>query len=123
MKKCVLDIGNCGPDHNAIRSMLQSNFDAEVLQADATADAIEILQSKRVDLILVNRKLDVDYTDGIDVLTAIKADARFSEIPAMLVTNMDDYQQDAVQKGAEYGFGKLALRNPETQERLRKFLA
>ena len=121
-KKRVLDVGNCGPDHSSIRSMLQSNFGVEVLQADATADAVATLEKEPVDLILVNRKLDCDYSDGIEVISAIKSDSRFAGIPVMLVTNMDEYQQAAVAKGAEYGFGKLALRNPETHQRLRKFL-
>ena len=122
-KKCVLDVGNCGPDHSSIRTMLQNTFAVEVRQADATADAIAMLEKQPVDLILVNRKLDVDYSDGIDVVRAIKADDRFASIPIMLVTNLEEHQEAAVAIGAERGFGKLALRDPKTHERLRRFLA
>lgn len=122
-KKRVLDVGNCSPDHNSIRTMLQQNFDVEVLQADNANDALPMLRREKVDLVLVNRKLDCDYSDGIDIIVAIKNDPELKSIPAMLVTNMDEHQQDAVSKGAEYGFGKLALRTPETQQRLQQFLA
>ena len=103
--------------------MLQNTFAVEVRQADATADAIATLEKQPVDLILVNRKLDVDYSDGIDVVRAIKADDRFASIPIMLVTNLEEHQEAAVAIGAERGFGKLALRDPKTHERLRRFLA
>ena len=122
-KKSVLDVGNCGPDHSSIRAMLQNNFDVEVRQADATDDALAALEKQPADLILVNRKLDCDYSDGVEVIRAIKSDERFAGIPVMLVTNLDEHQEAAMAIGAERGFGKLALRSPETRERLQRFLA
>ena len=118
MTKCVLDVGNCGPDHSSIRAMLISKYGVSVLQADQTTDAISTLEKNDVDLILVNRKLDVDYTDGLDVIKAIKANDQFAKIPVMLITNLDEHQETAVAVGAIPGFGKLALNAPATQERL-----
>jgi two-component SAPR family response regulator len=122
MKKRVLDVGNCGPDHGSIKKMLQRVFDVDVLQTDQTSDTLALLEKENVDLILVNRKLDVDYSDGVDVISAIKADSRFAAIPVMLVTNMDEYQEQAVKVGAVHGFGKLALNAPETHNRIRDAL-
>ncbi|MCY2974097.1 MAG: response regulator [Planctomycetota bacterium] len=122
MTKSVLDIGNCGPDHASIARMLKKHFSVEITQADQTADAFERLRQKRFDLILVNRKLDCDYSDGLEVIKAIKADPEFATIPIMLVTNHDNYHQEALAVGAEYGFGKLQLSDADTHEKLGKFL-
>ncbi len=121
-RKLVLDVGNCGPDHSSIRRMLQSRYDVEVLQADNFDDAIEVLRTKSVALVTVNRKLDCDYSDGMEVLKQIKADSQVSAVPVMLVTNYPEHQQAAVDLGAEWGFGKLQLETAQTHERLARFL-
>ena len=123
MTKIVLDVGNCNPDHSAISSMLRKNFDAQVLRAHQWTDALAILKSNSVDLILINRKLDIDYSDGIDVLRALKRTAPYNTIPVMLITNYAEYQQQAVAEGAVMGFGKLELSLPETLSKLNSFLS
>ena len=123
MTKRVLDVGNCVPDHAAIRGMLQRSFGAEVVQVDGPDDALAALRKEPFDLIVVNRKLDQDYSDGLDVIKAIKADAKLASVPCMLITNYPDQQQTAVAAGAEYGFGKKELQSDETQARLAKFLS
>jgi two-component system chemotaxis response regulator CheY len=123
MTKRVLDVGNCVPDHAAIRGMLQRSFGAEVVQVDGPDDALAALRKEPFDLVVVNRKLDQDYSDGLDVIKAIKADAKLASVPCMLITNYPDQQQTAVAAGAEYGFGKKELQSDETQARLAKFLS
>ncbi|MFI4875020.1 MAG: response regulator [Blastopirellula sp. JB062] len=122
MTKKVLDVGNCGPDFHAIQSFVQREFDAEVLQADGAEDAIQILRREAIDLILVNRKLDRDYSDGLEVIRQIKADDALAAIPAMLITNYEEHQQLAISAGAVQGFGKLALGKPDTINRLKSYL-
>ncbi|MCA9186825.1 MAG: response regulator [Planctomycetales bacterium] len=122
MKKRVLDVGNCVPDHAAIRNMLVSRFAAEVLQTDGPDDTLALLRVESVDLVLINRKLDQDYSDGIEILRQIKSDPQLASLPVMLVTNYQDHQEAAVREGAAYGFGKLALHEAETHGRLAEFL-
>src|SRR5262245_23913229 len=122
MVKRVLDVGNCGVDHTAIRAMLEKSFGAQVFQAHGPDDALQTLQEQSVDLVLVNRKLDQDYSDGFDVIRQIKADQQLAAVPCMLVTNYADHQEQAVKSGAEYGFGKKELYAPQTHERLARFL-
>jgi CheY-like chemotaxis protein len=117
MPKRVLDVGNCGPDHAAIRQLLRP-FGCEVLQADDARGALAALQAGGVDLVLVNRKLDVDYSDGMEVIRQIKADPAFATTPVMLVTNYADHQDAAEAIGALRGFGKLEFQKPETRQRL-----
>lgn len=123
MTKTILDVGNCGPDFNAIRQMVSSQFSASIVQAHGTEDAIELLKEKDIDLVTINRKLDRDYSDGMDVLKAIKADPEIADIPVMIVTNYEEHQQSAMQAGAVQGFGKLALDAPETKALLEPYLA
>jgi CheY-like chemotaxis protein len=118
MTKCVLDVGQCGPDHATIRRYFTRNFDCELMQANAADDALELLKSGRFDLVLVNRKLDVDYSDGLEVIRQIKADPATASVPAMLVTNYPEHQDAAVAAGAVRGFGKLEFDKPETREKI-----
>lgn len=123
MKKRVLDVGNCVPDHAAIRRLVEENFGAQVVQAHGPDDAVAALVTEKFDLVLVNRKLDRDDSDGIEVIRRIKSDSRTSAVPVMLITNYSEHQDRAVGLGAMRGFGKLELDQPDTLDKLRPLLA
>jgi CheY-like chemotaxis protein len=122
MSKRVLDVGNCTPDHSSIKHFLTKHFDCEVVQAHGADDALPALRDGRFDLVLVNRKLDQDYSDGLEVIRKIKQAADLSHVPAMLVTNYDEHHEAAMKIGALRGFGKLDLAKPETVEKLTPIL-
>ncbi len=122
MPKTLLDCGNCGPDFNAIRRMAKSFFGATVVQSHGAEDTLKLLRTRPVDLVTVNRKLDRDYTDGLEVVKQIKDDPDVGSVPVMLVTNYEEQQQVAVELGAVPGFGKLALQQESTRERLAPYL-
>ncbi|RMF44101.1 MAG: response regulator [Planctomycetota bacterium] len=103
--------------------MLEQHFDVEVVQAHTLQDTLEKLRQEQFDLVLINRKLDIDYSDGTRILEAIKADPQISSVPVMLITNYPEHQQRAIELGALPGFGKLALSAPETIERLSAVLS
>lgn len=119
----VLDVGNCAPDHAAVKQLLIGNFTCEVVQAHGPDDALAALHGDDFALVLINRKLDQDYSDGVEVLRRIKADEAIADVPVMLVTNFPEHQDAAVRQGAERGFGKLEFEQPQTIERLARFLA
>lgn len=121
MKK-VLDVGNCAPDFGAISHFFKSHFDCSVEQADKADDALAKLKAAPFDLVTVNRKLDCDYTDGAEVIKAIKADPATADVPVMLVTNFAEHQDAAEQLGALRGFGKLEYDKPETLAKLQAVL-
>jgi two-component system chemotaxis response regulator CheY len=123
MTKRVLDVGNCAPDHAAIRRLVEGNFDAQVVQAHGPQDALKQLRSGQFELVIVNRKLDRDYSDGMEIIKQIKDDPQLSAVPVMLLTNYPEHQQAAMEIGAEMGFGKLEYGRPETKEKLGRFLA
>lgn len=118
MPKTVLSVGQCRPDHAAISHFLTSNFDVDVVSADLPADTQTALSQQAIDLVLINRKLDADYSDGMEILGALKADPSTADIPVMLVSNFADWQEKAVAAGAVYGFGKSELSLPATVDRV-----
>lgn len=120
--KTVLSIGQCRPDNAAITHFLTSNFDVEVLATDLAEDSLTALQTNSVDLILINRKLDTDYSDGMEIMKLIKSNPQTEQIPVMLISNFPESQEQAVEAGATYGFGKTELSSPKTVERVKDAL-
>lgn len=120
--KNVLNVGQCLPDHSAILHYLTANFDVSVDQAALPDDTLAALRRKRYDLVLINRKLDEDYSDGIEILHAIKQDDELRAIPVMLVTNYPEHQAASVAAGGVPGFGKDSLRSSATADLLRPYL-
>ena len=110
-------------DHSAIGRFLNDHFDAEVDRSDLATETLEAVRSNTYDLVLINRKLDADHSDGLDILKTLKADAKLRDIPVMLVSNYDDAQQSAVAEGAILGFGKSEYGSAEVIERLKEILA
>ena len=123
MPKRVLDVGQCQPDHAAISDFLVQHFRCEVTRAHGPEDALRELKKTPFNLVLVNRKLDRDYTDGIEVIRRMKADSDTAAVPVMLVTNYAEHQEAAIQAGALRGFGKLEYDKPETLEAIRAVLS
>jgi len=122
MPKIMLDCGNCGPDYNSIRRMAKNHFAASVVQTHGVEDTLEMLRRRTVHLVTVNRKLDRDYSDGLEVIKRIKADPDVGNVPVMLVSNYEEYQQEAIAAGAVYGFGKLSIDDDSTRELLEPYL-
>lgn len=120
--KRVLNVGQCGADHPAITRMIRQHFDAEVVSSDSIDEALDKLRQEPFDLVLVNRVFDADGASGVELIKQIKADAALRHLPVMLVSNYDNYQQEAVKGGAVQGFGKGALGQPQTIARLKTHL-
>ncbi len=83
-------------DHGSIRWLIERSFSAQVEQAHDADEALAALRAQRFDLVLVNRKLDVDSSDGLELIRRIKADRQLAATPVMLVTNYPQYQQQAI---------------------------
>jgi CheY-like chemotaxis protein len=116
--KTVLDVGNCLPDRRTLAHWLSSHFDCWVVHCEGASDALAILRQQEVDLVLVNRKLDVDYSDGLRVIERIKGEVALAHLPVMLVSNYPEHQQLAIEAGAVEGFGKLQLDLPASVEKV-----
>src|SRR5262245_47457833 len=122
MLKKVLSLGQCGADSYAITSVLHERFAAEVVDADTFAEARALLAEDDFALVLVNRVLDRDGSAGLSFIKELKTDPALATVPVMLVSNFADAQQQAVALGAVSGFGKAALRDQRTTDRLAPYL-
>jgi PleD family two-component response regulator len=118
VSKTVLSVGQCRPDGAAISHYMKSNFGASVIAVDLPDQALSALETNAIDLVLINRKLDIDMSDGLEILKSIRSTSSKREVPVMLVSNFPEWQDKAVQMGATYGFGKAELNRPETRARL-----
>ncbi len=121
-RKRVLNVGHCTPDHRAIAAMIEGHFAAVVDATDSLAQTLEQLRTHAFDLVLVNRILDRDGSDGLLVIQRVKTDPDLSDTPVMMVTNFAEHQQRAQDAGALVGFGKQALHAPETLATLKPLL-
>jgi CheY-like chemotaxis protein len=122
MPKRVLEIGNCNLDHALLSSVLHRSFQADVVRTHGASDALAALRNGPFDLVLVNRILDRDGSEGLDFIRTIKSTPEFAAIPVMMITNYADHQDRAVAAGAERGFGKSDMHTAQTHEQLKRFL-
>jgi CheY-like chemotaxis protein len=119
-QKIVLDVGQCSADHSAIRTLCEG-MGAFVERAHTAEEALVRVARGGVSLVLVNRILDVDGSDGLSLISEICSKAT-TPLPVMLVSNYPHFQQEAVCRGAVFGFGKSNLHAHETRARLEPFL-
>lgn len=118
----VLSVGQCFADQYAISRTLESRFKVQVTQAGMMDEALERLQQERFDLVLVNRIFDADRSPGLDLIRRMKAEEGLRDVPVMLVSNYPESQQEAMDAGAELGFGKASLGESEMLETVGKYL-
>ena len=121
-RKRILNVGQCDLDHGSIEKFLADHFDVIVERTESLDDSLTILGKQAFDLVLINRILDVDGSDGLAIVRAIReAPERYSG-PVMLVSNYAEAQDAAVAVGASRGFGKAELDDPSVIARLRQVL-
>jgi len=121
MEHRVLIAGQCSFDFGGLAHMFRTQFHAHVDAAASESELRALAGQHPYDLVLVNRVFDADGTSGLEVIRAWIADPQVAQLPIMLVSNFDWAQQEAVEAGAQPGFGKQSLHSPETLEQLRPF--
>jgi len=102
--------------------MLQKHFTADVESADNLSQTINQLRNHRYHLVLVNRILDKDGSEGLEVIRQIRQHPDLRDTPLMMITNYAEHQQLAQEVGALKGFGKQSIEAPETLARLQPLL-
>ena len=118
MAKRVLSVGNCGFDNSSLRALVHGDFAAELATASDWSDTIAQLKAHQFALVIVNRKLDADGGDGLDIIRELRQTAEYQHVPVMLLSNYPEYQTKAVELGAVLGFGKSNLHSNEARELL-----
>jgi CheY-like chemotaxis protein len=118
----VLDVGNCDPDHGMIRGMLTEHFDVTIDRVMFVDDALARMREKKYDLVLCNRLIFDDDSEGIELLKRAKADPALAAAPIMMISNFADAQSASIAAGGEPGFGKANVSNAGTISLLAKYL-
>lgn len=108
-RRKVLSVGQCEADDGKIRRALEARYPVDVVAVDTAQEAVGYLREEPFALVLVNRIFDADEGIGLDLIRALKADAKLAAVPVMLVSNFPDAQASAVAVGALPGFGKGGL--------------
>lgn len=119
----ILIVGQCDFDYQRISFVISKMYAAEIHRADLFDDAIQQALEQPYALILINRLLDLDRSEGMEILHELKSNPRTDDIPVMIISNYQDAQDIAVAAGASPGFGKAALDTPRTFELLSNYLA
>lgn len=117
MSMRILDVGQCGFDGPRMADLLTRHLSAEVDQAATADEAKRQLASSQYDVVLVNRVLARDGSSGVDLIADLAKHGNTT--PFMLVSDQADAQQAAVAAGAVPGFGKAAIEEPATFEKIR----
>ncbi len=118
MHKTILDVGQCGYDGPRMTEMLQSKVGVKVDSADTIDEAAGKLSSNQYDLVLVNRELAFEGTEGLELIRLMKKAG--DATPVMLVSDRPDAQQQAVACGAIHGFGKSKMSDHHTIALIKK---
>jgi CheY-like chemotaxis protein len=101
---------------------VQREFGAEADAAHDASDALRKAKTGEYAVVLVNRVFDGDGGSGLDLIQSLKSDPQTQALPVMLITNYADHEAKAIAAGAVPGFGKATLHEPQTRERLGRFL-
>ncbi len=105
-------VGHCRPDVFALTAAIRGFIPkAEVVSINSNEQL-----NNDFDLHLVNRILDGMFPteSGIELISTLPDGAP----PAMLITNIPEHAQTALNAGAVPGFGKANMRSPEAQSAL-----
>jgi len=91
-------------DSQTMRRILKNTLTkagySEVLEAENGKDALEVLNSKKPDLVLLDWNMPV--MNGLEMLKAAKADDNVKHIPIIMVTSISEKEMvvEAIKAGA-----------------------
>ena len=120
MKKVLL-VAHCGSDTARIQRVL-AKFGAGFEGAFNLQGGLDKLKNGDFALVLPNRVFGYDEDGGINFIKAMKEDPELKNIPVMLVSGYQDYQDRAVAAGAVRGFGKDELETGGAEAVLEPYL-
>ncbi|HMO13273.1 MAG TPA: hypothetical protein PKD64_05555 [Pirellulaceae bacterium] len=118
----IISVGQCSADNANITRALSRFVDCRVEYVESFAELVHACRTCVPQLVLVNRILDSDGSNGIEIIDRMKSDQSLRTIPVMLVSNLVDAQDAAVNAGALRGFGKSELNQPVMETLVRAAL-
>ena len=119
----VLSVGQCGYDDSRIGQVVRTALGATLDRAGSPDQARQMIESRKYDLVLVNRVFDAGTGMGVEFIKNLISEGGAALPPVMLVSDYADAQAAAIANGAVMGFGKSAIALPEVAEKLRAAVA
>jgi hypothetical protein len=120
--KNLLIVGHCDLDHPQITSLIENNFSVKVTREKLLNKTIEQMNKLDYDLVIINRIGAFDQESALELIKSIKESGRF-EAPLMMITNLQDQMDKAIECGAVPGYGKDKLHDKDTIELLSEYLS
>lgn len=117
----ILSTGQCNFDHAKISHAFKKAFDVKIERAHTGQDTFDYLNQnhkEQPDVILINRIIDRDGSEGVELIKKIRNNSEYDNISLILVSDLEPAQQAAQNAGAISGFGKSDL----SREKLRNVL-
>ena len=116
--RTIVLVGHCSPDMFMLKSAIgRAAADSPIVTVNDAKSLEEYLNNESV--LLVNRELDGSFNtkSGIELIAQITKQE--SSPIAMLISNYEEAQTEAVAAGARQGFGKTELYDESTADALR----
>ncbi len=113
-------VGHCGPDAFALQSAVMGAIpDATLHRLNSYAELRT--RTHELTLLLVNRVLDgiFENNSGIELIAELLGELGEQAPAMMLISNYPEAIEESVAVGALPGFGKRAMRSPQTERALR----
>lgn len=123
--RMVISAGQCGYDNGRLRSLIRSiNPDLIFHATDSAAETERLIEENpgSIALVLVNRVFDANGQSGLELIQTLTGKQAESRPHVMLVSNYEDAQAMAIAHGALPGFGKSALGDSRTADRIKSAL-
>ena len=121
MGQSILLVGHCGVDGPRLQRDISAGVPgSEVVRVNSSGDLAERLSEGRADLLLVNREPVGFEGDGMDIVREVLA--KHPETRVMLVSDLEEAQEEAVAAGAMRGFGKRLMGTKELVEEVERGL-
>ena len=118
--KHVVLVGHCGPDAWFLKSAVNRAIPGAKISMASSFDQVERGLSG-ADLLLVNRVLDGAFMSesGVDLIRTLR-DRDGHGAALMLISNLQEAQEEAEQAGAHRGFGKSQANSDDAEDLLRQ---
>ncbi len=115
--RTVVLVGHCGPDMFMLKTAVGRALPEATIVSVNDVDALGEYRTS-ASLLLVNRELDgaFDSRSGIELIQQVIQ--RDNPPAVMLISDHEDAQQEAIDAGAEPGFGKSQLYDKSTTDLL-----
>jgi DNA-binding NarL/FixJ family response regulator len=121
MARSVLLVGHCGVDGPRLQRDISAGLPGtKVVRVNSSEDLEKRLEAGQADLLLVNREPVGFEGDGLEIVRAVHE--AHPEAKVMLVSDLEEAQEEAMQAGALLGFGKRLMGTAELLENVARGL-